>query len=180
MFPEHQNSILEWFLKNSVILNTGCWKFIVAITGINYIFKYINIENSYFKVPLLRFMKGSYFGFGSPQQQVGMHARSKNTFIVLQYAFIFTLFAQWLQAIRSTIHFYKPLLCVTLICGDWSILSCLWCLIKQRLWGQCCFVYSVTGETAIFTAPKAPSDKEWLCIFIQTNAKRPTSGRAIC
>ncbi len=33
------------------------------------------------KVPLLRVMKGSYFGFGSPQQQVDMHARSKNTFI---------------------------------------------------------------------------------------------------
>ncbi len=32
-----------------------------------------------------------------------------------------------------------------------------------------------------FTPPKAaPSDKEWICIFIQTNAKRPTSGRAIC
>ncbi len=30
------------------------------------------------------------------------------------------------------------------------------------------FVYSVTGETA----PKAaPSSKEWICIFIQTNAK---------
>ncbi len=28
-------------------------------------------------------MKGSYFGFGSPQQQVDIHARSKNTFIVL-------------------------------------------------------------------------------------------------
>ncbi len=26
---------------------------------------------------------GSYFGFGSPQQQVDMHARSKNTFIIL-------------------------------------------------------------------------------------------------
>ncbi len=24
-------------------------------------------------------MKGSYFGFGSPQQQIDMHARSKNT-----------------------------------------------------------------------------------------------------
>ncbi len=35
------------------------------------------------KVPLLWVMKGSYFGFGSPQQQVDMHARSKNTFIVL-------------------------------------------------------------------------------------------------
>ncbi len=38
-------------------------------------------------------MKGSYFGFGSPQQQVDMHARSKNTFIVL-YAFLFTLLVQ--------------------------------------------------------------------------------------
>ncbi len=41
-------------------------------------------------------MKGSYFGFGSPQQQIDMHAKSKNTFIVL-YAFSFTLFAQWLS-----------------------------------------------------------------------------------
>ncbi len=39
------------------------------------------------------------------------------------------------------------------------------------------FVYSVTVETA----PKAPpSGKEWICIFIQTNTKRPTSGRGIC
>ncbi len=37
----------------------------------------------YIKVPLLWVMKGSYFGFGSPQQQVDMHERSKNTFIVL-------------------------------------------------------------------------------------------------
>ncbi len=28
-------------------------------------------------------------------------------------------------------------------------------LIKQSLWAQCFFVYSVTGETAIFIAPKA-------------------------
>ncbi len=35
---------------------------------------------SFVKVPL---MKGSYFGFGSPQQQFDMHARSKDTFIVL-------------------------------------------------------------------------------------------------
>ncbi len=36
------------------------------------------------------------FYFGSPQKQVDMHARSKNTLIVLKYAFIFTWFAQWL------------------------------------------------------------------------------------
>ncbi len=43
-------------------------------------------------------------------------------------------------------------------------------LIKQRLWAQCCFVYSVTGvtgKTAVFTAPKAaPSGKEWISINI--------------
>ncbi len=37
----------------------------------------------FLKVPLLWVMKGSYFGFGSPQQQVNMHARSINSFIVL-------------------------------------------------------------------------------------------------
>ncbi len=35
------------------------------------------------KVPILWVMKGSYFGFGSPQQQVDMHSSSKNTFIFL-------------------------------------------------------------------------------------------------
>ncbi len=38
---------------------------------------------TFVKVPLLWVMKGSYFGFGSPQQQVDMHARSKNTLIFL-------------------------------------------------------------------------------------------------
>ncbi len=37
-------------------------------------------------------MKGSYFGYGSPQQQFAMHEKT-NTFIVL-CAFIFTLLAQ--------------------------------------------------------------------------------------
>ncbi len=33
-------------------------------------------------------------------------------------------------------------------------------------------VYSVSGETAIFSAPKAaPIGKECICFFIQTNAK---------
>ncbi len=67
----------------------------------------------YLKVALLWIMKGSYFGFGSPQQQVDMHVRSKNTFIFLKNAFIFTLFAQGLPNYL--------LLCVTLICSDWSI-----------------------------------------------------------
>ncbi len=40
-------------------------------------------QNLILKVPLLWVMKGSYFGFGSPQQQIDMHARSKNTLIFL-------------------------------------------------------------------------------------------------
>ncbi len=65
-------------------------------------------------------MIGSYFGFESTQQQVDMHARSQNTFIVLKYAFIFYLACSDAQTIHSTIDFFKPLLCVTLVCGDWS------------------------------------------------------------
>ncbi len=41
------------------------------------------VNNLVFKVPLIWVMKGSYFGFGGPQQQVDMHARSKKTFIFL-------------------------------------------------------------------------------------------------
>ncbi len=37
----------------------------------------------YFKVPLLWIMKGSYFGFGSPQQQVDMHAIIYNMHLFL-------------------------------------------------------------------------------------------------
>ncbi len=37
----------------------------------------------YYISTLLWVMKGSYFGFGSPQQQVDIHARLKNTFIFL-------------------------------------------------------------------------------------------------
>ncbi len=70
------------------------------------------------------------------------------------------------QTIRSTIYFSKPLLCVTLICSDWSssfkavfvraVLLCVQCYRGNR--------YP--------KAPKAPpSGKEWICIFIQTKAK---------
>ncbi len=43
MFFVQQIRILEWFLKDYV---TGV---MIYITGINYILKYIQIENSYFK-----------------------------------------------------------------------------------------------------------------------------------
>ncbi len=45
-------SILEWFLKDYVTLKTGeiMLKIQLCITGINYILKYIKLENSYFKL----------------------------------------------------------------------------------------------------------------------------------
>ncbi len=51
-------------------------------------------------------MKGSYFGFGSPQQQVDMHARSKNTFIVLYVCLPYLLNDS--QTNRLKIHFSNP------------------------------------------------------------------------
>ncbi len=60
------------------------------------------------------------FGFGRPQQQVDMHARSKKHFhfLIISIYFLSYLFND--KIICSMIHFSKPLLCVTLICGDWS------------------------------------------------------------
>ncbi len=68
--------------------------------------------------------------------------------------FIFTLLAQRLPLLR-----------------DANLLWLVQFNLKQRSWAQCCFVYSINGQTAIFTAPKAaPSGKEWICFFIQTVA----------
>ncbi len=51
------------------------------------------------------------------------------------------LFLPYLLNDSQTVHFSKPLLCVTLICCDWShyhLVSPV-ILIKQCLWAQCCF-----------------------------------------
>ncbi len=42
-FFEHQISLLEWFMKDHVILKTR----VMTITGINYILEDIKIENSF-------------------------------------------------------------------------------------------------------------------------------------
>ncbi len=73
-----------------------------------------------FKVPLLWVMKGSYFGFGIPNNRLTLMQGQKT----LSLSYNMHLFLPYLlndsQTIRSTINFSKPLLCVTLICGDWS------------------------------------------------------------
>ncbi len=80
------------------------------------------------------------------------------------------------QTIRSTIHFSKPLLCVTLICGDWSIgrFHLKQCLLIVSSADLCT---AVTGETAIFNAPTAaPSGNKWvgnmLIFHFDVNMKR--------
>ncbi len=48
MLFEQQIRIFEWFLRDHVT-RVMMLKFSFEITGINYILKYIQIENSYFK-----------------------------------------------------------------------------------------------------------------------------------
>ncbi len=82
-------------------------------------------------------MKGSYFGFGSPQQQVDMHARSKNTLFSI-IVFICTLLAQRLP---SNSFFQTPSLrdanLLWLVSSSSQVSPVI--LIKQCLWAQCCF-----------------------------------------
>ncbi len=74
------------------------------------------------------------------------------------------------QTIHSTIHFSKPLLCMMLI---WSHFH----FIMPVMPDKAVFVSAVLLcvqrylRNSCFTA--LPSGKEWICIFIQTNAKRP-------
>ncbi len=80
-------------------------------------------QNRFFiKVSLLWVMKGSYFGFGIPNNRLTCMQALKT----LSFSYNMHLFLPYLlndsQTIHSTIHFSKPLLCVTLICSDWSIL----------------------------------------------------------
>ncbi len=57
MFPEHQISILEWFL----ICDTEDWSNGFAITGINYILKCFKIGNG-FKINFkLKYLKILFF-----------------------------------------------------------------------------------------------------------------------
>ncbi len=113
--------------------------------------------NYILEVPLLWVKKGSYFVFGIPNNRLTCMLGQKTLSLSDNMHSFLPYLLNDSQTIRSTIYFSKSLLCVTLICGDWCDWSHFHFIMpvpdKQVLWAQCCFVYSVTGETAIFTAP---------------------------
>ncbi len=96
-----------------------------------------------FKVPLLWVMKGSYFGFGSPRH-ICIYNNNYNAIIICIYFLPYLLNDS--QTIHLTIDFSKPLLCVTLIWGDWSDWSHFHCIVAvlhiQRYRGNRYFYHS--------------------------------------
>ncbi len=97
------------------------------------------------KCPYCRLRKVHILVLGVPNNRLTCMQGQKT----LSFSYNMHLFLPYLlndsQTIRSTINFSKPFLCLTLICSDWS---------DAVFVRQCCFVYSVTGETAIFNPPK--------------------------
>jgi len=63
------------------------------------------VQEPPFKVPLLWHLKGSYFCFGSPQQHVYKHARSKTFSLSYNMHLFLSYLLNDSQMIRSTIHF---------------------------------------------------------------------------
>ncbi len=76
-------------------------------------------EIFYIKVPVLWVMKGSCFGIPNNRLTCMQYQKtllfSYNMHLFLPYSLNDS------QKINITIHFSKPLLCMTLSCGDWSL-----------------------------------------------------------
>ncbi len=136
-------------------------------------------DRCYINVPLLWEMKDTYFGLGvSNNRLTCMHGQK-----TISLSYNVHLFYPYLlndsQTIRSTMNFSKPILCrdATLRWLVWLVSFSLHHAIMRAV--LLC-VQRYRGNR-YFTAPNTVhSDKKWICIFIQINAKRPTSGRAIC
>ncbi len=110
-------------------------------------------------------MKDSDFGFGSPQQQVDMHAWSKKHFYCLIICIYFLSYLS--DSNRLTNRFSKPCLCVALICGYLSDWSHSYFIMPVIMPDKAAFVRFVLlcvqhyHGNSYFTAPKAaPRGKE--------------------
>ncbi len=125
------------------------------------------------KVPLLRVMKGSYFGACKVKKH--FHCLIICIYFDLICSMTPKLFAQWFifpnpsfawrwSAVIGRLVSFSFLLPVM---SNKAVLVSSAALCTALPWKQ------------LFAPKAAPSGKEWICIFIQTNEKRPTSGRAI-
>ncbi len=84
-----------------------------------------------------------------------MHARSKTLSLSFLHLFLPYLVNDS-QTISLTIHFPKPILCVTLICGDWFNWSVSLTFHNKSsvCEGSAALFISITGETAILKLQK--------------------------
>ncbi len=81
---------------------------------------HFNLVREQFKVPLLWVMKVHILVLGVTNNRLTCMQGQKHLFYYNMHLFLPYLLNDS-QTIHSTIHFSKPLLCVTLLCSDWSI-----------------------------------------------------------
>ncbi len=133
---------------------------------------------TFIKVPLLLVMKSSYFGFGSPQHRLTCMQGQKH--------FNFLIICIYFYLICSMINFSKPLLCMTLICGDWSD----WLISFKAVFVSTVLlcVQPLPGKQLFLMLQKQHlvAKNEFACSFRPRRkssfpgSARATSGRAIC
>ncbi len=125
------------------------------------------------KVPLLWVMKGSCLVLGVPSNRLTCMQGQKTLLLSYKKHLFLPYLLNDSQTIRSTVHFSKALLCVTLICCDWSHRH----LVSPVMPDKAVFVSAVLLCVQRYRGNRYFYEFEWICIFIQTNAKRPKSAR---
>ncbi len=102
-----------------MLCNAVCTQLVKNITFIYFLFLY-KLFYLFFKCPYYGLWKVHILVLGVPSNMLTCMQGQKT----LSMSYNMHLFLPYLlkdsQTIHSTIHFSKPLLCVTLICGDWS------------------------------------------------------------
>ncbi len=73
-----------------------------------------------FKVPLLWVMKGSYFGFGTPNNRLTCMQGQKHFHFLIICIYFYLICSMTPKRFVQRLIFPNPS-CVTLLCADWSI-----------------------------------------------------------